>query len=52
MGYGHLIKPGEHFTTITREQAEELLQKELRELETLKVLPEEIEIKIPFPVYD
>ncbi|AGA64513.1 Lysozyme [Liberibacter crescens BT-1] len=33
IGYGHLIKPGEHFTTMTREQAEEFLKKELREAE-------------------
>ena len=30
IGYGHLIEPGEHFTEITLEQAEELLEKDLQ----------------------
>jgi lysozyme len=32
IGYGHLIKPGEHFTEITKEQAEDLLRMDLGEV--------------------
>lgn len=28
IGFGHMVKPGEHFTTITREEALELLAKD------------------------
>ncbi len=30
VGIGHLIKPGEHFESITEQQAEELLHKDLQ----------------------
>lgn len=33
IGYGHLIKKGEVFTTITQQQAEELLAKDLKQFE-------------------
>jgi lysozyme len=33
IGVGHLIKPGEHLTSITREQAEKLLRDDLAETE-------------------
>ena len=33
IGYGHVILPGEHFTTLTEEQATELM---LRDIETKK----------------
>src|ERR1700712_3772891 len=32
-GYGHLIKPGESFTTLTQQQAEDLLRKDLVQFE-------------------
>ena len=34
IGYGHLIKPGEHFEEITEEEAEELLKRDLASAET------------------
>lgn len=34
IGYGHLIKPGERFTTITQAQAEALLHTDVRPFET------------------
>ena len=33
IGYGHLIKKGEVFTTLTQQQAEELLAKDLKQFE-------------------
>ncbi|AGA64762.1 putative bacteriophage lysozyme [Liberibacter crescens BT-1] len=33
IGYGHLIRKGENWTTITREEAEQLLKRELCEVE-------------------
>jgi len=33
IGYGHLIKTGEHFTTITLQEAEDLLRKDLVQFE-------------------
>lgn len=29
IGFGHVILPGEHFTTITEQEAEELLRKDI-----------------------
>lgn len=29
IGFGHLVKPGEHFTTVTREEALDLLAKDV-----------------------
>ena len=33
IGIGHLIKAGEHFTTLTQQQAEDLLAKDLKQFE-------------------
>lgn len=33
IGYGHLLKPGEHYNTITKEQATELLREDVGEAE-------------------
>lgn len=33
IGIGHLIKSGEHFTTLTQQQAEDLLAKDLKQFE-------------------
>lgn len=35
IGYGHLIKPGEHFRTLTQEQAEALLMRDVGEAEAV-----------------
>jgi len=35
IGWGHLIKEGEHFTEITQQEAHDILLKDLEEVETV-----------------